>query len=217
MPPVQTGGIDMHQHSNIMVWELKEKEENNVKRYCAGCGKKVVFKDSGVRRHNANGKNLTQFAIYKCDKGHTWNLKLQDYKAKVADETSDPMSLEREGYTSYIPCELQKKQANKDEYDLTMKSCLEVPNQVLIIQIQGNGKPERLDKLISQNLKTLSRSQIQKGITLGHIKLNGINGEKINKVSSKVRSGDRIVMMKSWVEGLDNYAIIGMNKHQKEF
>lgn len=43
---------------------------------CSNCKSKVVFKNSNVKRHNANGKNIYKFAIYKCDKGHTWHKML---------------------------------------------------------------------------------------------------------------------------------------------
>jgi hypothetical protein len=58
--------------------------ENNawiVEKWCPNCKKKTEFRDSGKRRQNANGKNIFEYAIYKCKKGHTWNLKLRKYKA----------------------------------------------------------------------------------------------------------------------------------------
>lgn len=60
----------MHQHTHTMKWELRTNEEKTVERYCTGCARKVEFKDSGVRRHNANGKkNLTNLQFINAKKG----------------------------------------------------------------------------------------------------------------------------------------------------
>jgi hypothetical protein len=67
-----------------LFWNVGDESENNsVERYCHNCGRKVLFTDSSIKRHNANGKNIYQYAIYKCPRGHTWNRKLAQYKAKA--------------------------------------------------------------------------------------------------------------------------------------
>lgn len=67
--------------SNITFhWKLSQTPERAVKKHCKMCGKLSVFTDTNVRRHNANGKNIYQFAIYKCEDNHTWNRKLAIYK-----------------------------------------------------------------------------------------------------------------------------------------
>ncbi len=49
-------------------WRLSQKPERAVKKHCKMCGKGSVFTDTNVRRHNANGKSIYQYAIYKCEK-----------------------------------------------------------------------------------------------------------------------------------------------------
>ena len=79
-------------------WELYEERIDSVERYCSGCGNKVAFYDSMVRRHNANGKKIFQYAIYKCEKGHTWNKVLNKYLAKESNILSKANSLENNPY-----------------------------------------------------------------------------------------------------------------------
>ncbi|MDX8361573.1 hypothetical protein [Cytobacillus sp. IB215316] len=50
-------------------------------RYCSNCGRVVLFYDTLIRRHNANGKNIYRYAIYKCEKNHTWKKSLKLIKA----------------------------------------------------------------------------------------------------------------------------------------
>lgn len=67
----------------VIKWDLhaSDLKQLTIERHCHNCGRKVKFHDSMIRRHNANGKNIYQFAIYKCEKGHTWNKKLNIYKS----------------------------------------------------------------------------------------------------------------------------------------
>lgn len=188
----------MHQHTYTIKLELKTGGEKTVERYCSGCGRKVEFKDSGVRRHNANGKNLTQFAIYKCENGHTWNMKLQDYKASVADEVSDPKSLEREGYRKAVEYRTKEEPACKDMYDgrATMSLVNDISSlravfethEMCTIEIVGEGKRERLDKIICERFEDVSRNQVQRAIARGYIKVNALNA----KPSIKLKAGDEI-------------------------
>jgi hypothetical protein len=88
-------------------WNLGSKDEMTIiKRYCHNCGKVTIYKDSMIRRHNANGKKIYQFAIYKCDEGHTWNQKLSTFKAQTygEDSISSKNSIE-ETATTQIPPE----------------------------------------------------------------------------------------------------------------
>ena len=64
-------------------WRLYGDTNDTVVKYCSHCGSKVVFTDSGKRRRNANGKNLYEYAIYKCERDHTWNRVLKTYKAST--------------------------------------------------------------------------------------------------------------------------------------
>lgn len=59
----------------------KKQEADTVTKQCKMCGKVTIFTDTTIRRHNANGKNIYQFAIYKCPKNHSWNKKLDIYKS----------------------------------------------------------------------------------------------------------------------------------------
>ena len=63
-------------------WNLKECAPREEERYCHNCGKKVIFRDCLIRRENANGKNISRYAIYKCPQDHTWNKKLADFKSR---------------------------------------------------------------------------------------------------------------------------------------
>ncbi|HPL54232.1 MAG TPA: hypothetical protein PLW11_08900 [Bacillota bacterium] len=64
-------------------WKLTNvSDDNTTMRHCHNCGRKVIFVDSGKRRRNANGKNIYEYAIYKCKKGHTWNRLLGITKNK---------------------------------------------------------------------------------------------------------------------------------------
>ena len=54
-----------------------QSDAGGSKRYCHGCGKPVVFADSGKVRRNANGKDIYSFNIFKCPRDHTWNRRLE--------------------------------------------------------------------------------------------------------------------------------------------
>lgn len=54
-------------------WSLYENQQNTIEKYCKNCRRTTLFTDTNIRRHNANGKNIYRFAIYKCPKDHTWN------------------------------------------------------------------------------------------------------------------------------------------------
>jgi hypothetical protein len=61
----------------ILNWSLaKENQTDTVEKYCPDCGKKVLFFDSGMRRRNANGKDIYEYAIFKCPKEHSSNIKV---------------------------------------------------------------------------------------------------------------------------------------------
>ncbi|GIP41425.1 hypothetical protein J31TS4_47050 [Paenibacillus sp. J31TS4] len=67
--------------STIEVTWSRIREEQIEERYCPSCGAMTGFADTGIRRHNANGKTIYRYAIYKCRREHTWNRKLAVYKA----------------------------------------------------------------------------------------------------------------------------------------
>ncbi|WP_105614159.1 S4 domain-containing protein [Vallitalea okinawensis] len=152
-------------------WKLEEESIKEEMRYCHNCGKKVVFIDSKIRRQNANGKNIYHFAIYKCAKGHTWNKKLDIFKAYEGLENSPELTGESGGISSYI-----------DSINIT-----EVINDAYTsIQIQLYVKEKtRLDKLLAKYVEDLSRSKIKTMINDGNFYINNkqikkntfINGE----------------------------------------
>jgi hypothetical protein len=149
-------------------WQVISNEEDNaIKRYCHNCGKIAIFKDSGIRRHNANGKNIHAYAIYKCDKDHTWNDKLANYKAQSDDYSTikETVTLPKSHETAAkLPALFEKISLA----DLQQKGALEV--EILLETVQGKW---RLDKLLAKQLSGISRSEIVKSINSNNILLNG--------------------------------------------
>lgn len=145
--------------------------DQSVFRYCSKCKSKVVFKDSMVKRHNANGKNIYMFAIYKCEKGHTWNKvldKLDQSKAHLLDYET------RERYHYNY----QHKHMTLDTIDATE------------IRVESNGKQMRLDKFLHKICQS-SRREINQVIEES-VKVN--NQPVTSKV--KVKDGDVITIKK---------------------
>jgi hypothetical protein len=110
------------------------------------------------RRHNANGKAVYQFAIYKCPNDHTWNKKLAIYKAKTVLSTEDvEMKIENE--------------VAKDPIE-SVQELLQQGVKTIQISIQSMDKPIRLDLVLSTRIQDLSRTQIQKWIKQGRVHEN---------------------------------------------
>jgi hypothetical protein len=143
----------------IIKWSLVlSNEEIAIKRYCHNCGKVTLFKDSIVRRHNANGKMIHQYAIYKCEKDHTWNQKLSINKAYIQEMDSFE---EKE----IIHCSPEVIFLT----ELRQKGIVEI--EILLESVQGKW---RLDKLLSQRLYGISRTEIVKWIKQSHILVDGV-------------------------------------------
>jgi hypothetical protein len=147
-------------------WNLSNHATYTTERYCSNCGKVVTFKDSGYRRQNANGKNIFHFAIYKCDKGHTWNKKIEIFTAK-SNLINEPLDLA----FSEIDC---------SNYEPTIQPVINILeakdagyHQIEIL-VSINGDKQRLDKLLAERIEGCSRSQIVKHIEAGHIKLDRV-------------------------------------------
>lgn len=177
----------MHQYQTetsgtTLTWTLKKAPAVPHERYCPGCGRKVAFIDSGVRRHNANGKKIYKWAIYKCPQGHTWNKTLEKYTADHAAKRSEPASREQNGYG---------RQENKGE--TTLEPVPDLSREAVEIVLRGEGKGVRLDKLLSEKGTGLSRTEIQRRIEGGCIRLNG----KAVQSKKKVKAGDRITILQS--------------------
>lgn len=155
-------------------WEINGIDNATEYRYCHNCGNKAVFTDSGSRRHNANGKDIFEFAIFKCDKGHTWNkmlgiLKPTDKVHKFAD-----MGARLECRMDSISIG-ELKAAKFDEIEIYIK---ELNSKI------------RLDKILSRQISDLSRNQIEKLICCGKIL---INGQKV-KQGAFLKKEDKITI-----------------------
>ncbi|WP_096186582.1 S4 domain-containing protein [Evansella halocellulosilytica] len=139
-------------------WSLfKRDHEKSLERYCPNCGKKVVFQDSLIRRHNANGKNIYKFAIYKCPEDHTWNRKLAVYKARShqAEQT------------------VEKEERQFEIETINMEELFKRKVKMVVIEIAQVEGSWRLDKLLSQQIENASRTQIVKWMKEGVILVNG--------------------------------------------
>ncbi|MBC6974021.1 cytoplasmic protein [Bacillus sp. Xin] len=140
-------------------WNLYENEfETTIEKHCKNCGHTTLFIDTNIRRHNANGKNIYRFAIYKCPKGHTWNKKLHIYKS-FSDhvETIDVFQKDENEMTSTISI-MQYKENGTTEITIVLETVL------------GS---HRIDKALSTYISDWSRTLIVDRIKNGHIQLNG--------------------------------------------
>ncbi|MDC0764079.1 MULTISPECIES: S4 domain-containing protein [Brevibacillus] len=158
-------------------WVLREIHENQpVRRHCSNCGRIVLFFDTNIRRHNANGKNIYRFAIYKCEKNHTWNEKLAIYKAFTDHrEVPDTEFSEEIAPLPTLPLhEYQEKGV-----------------QEVTIRIERAEARFRLDKLLSEQIEGWSRSEIVRKIKDGHIRLN----EQETKPSAVLSAADIIQIL----------------------
>lgn len=155
---------------------LREKQEaDTVKKQCKMCGKVTVFTDTTIRRHNANGKNIYQFAIYKCPKNHSWNKKLDIYKS--FSEHVDPASL--------VAAEFNHIQ---DEERISLNGLTETSYEINITSVEGSF---RLDRTLANYIKDLSRTEIVHKIKSGDILLNN----SITKPSQKLSIRDKIFIV----------------------
>ncbi|MFB5251484.1 cytoplasmic protein [Bacillus mycoides] len=139
-------------------WSLYENQQNTIEKYCKNCRSTPLFTDTNIRRHNANGKNIYRFAIYKCPKDHTWNQKLHIYKS----------------FTDHV-----------ETVDMTQQEQTETSTTISITQYKESGIAEitivldivfgshRIAKVLSTYISDWSRTIIVDKIKNGHIQLNG--------------------------------------------
>ncbi len=153
-------------------WKLSQLPEQTVKKHCKMCGKVSVFTDTNVRRHNANGKNIYQYAIYKCEKNHTWNKKLAIYKT----------------FSEHIA----EMEDHKEDFSIlstiAISSLAEQGIKVIHIVLDDVTGKHRIDKVLANQIEDWSRSQIIKNIDKGTIQLN----DQVIKSSSRLSKGERI-------------------------
>ncbi|AOT71497.1 S4 domain-containing protein [Geosporobacter ferrireducens] len=160
----------------ILEWQLIENPEHQkIERYCHNCGKKVAFEDSLKRRKNANGKNIYEYAIYKCENGHTWNHKLAVYKSTAEIEEAAPVQTWQGSKLEILKIGAYRE-LDVEEIEIVIK------------QVRGKW---RIDKLLGQQVHDLSRSQIEKYIKKGAVLLDG---EKV-KPSTLLKEQQRISLL----------------------
>lgn len=143
----------------IFRWELLDYSlKALVERYCHNCGKKAVFKDSGKRRHNANGKDIYEYAIYKCEKNHTWNMVLEKYKS------TEGTNYKTVSYSEEKPCIYN----SLDFLEAKEQGIKEI--EIILDEVVGKW---RIDKLLGERTKSLSRNKICELIKSECILLDG--------------------------------------------
>jgi len=153
-------------------WKLSQLPERTVKKHCKMCGTLSVFTDTTVRRHNANGKNIYQYAIYKCKRNHTWNKKLAIYKT----------------FSEHV-VEIEEQKEDFSILPTIAISCLaEQGLKVIHIVLDDVTGKHRIDKVLANQIDDWSRSQIIKKIEKGTIQLN----DKIIKPSARLSEGECI-------------------------
>lgn len=141
-------------------WSLYENELSTIERYCKNCRRTTLFTDTNIRRHNANGKNIYRFAIYKCPKNHTWNQKLHIYKSFTDHVETVDMAQQEQTETSTTISITQYKESGIAEITI-----------VLDIVFGSH----RIDKALSTYISDWSRAAIVDKIKNGRIQLNGRN------------------------------------------
>lgn len=153
-------------------WNIKNNLEETEERYCPACGKKVVFKDSLIRRQNANGKNIYHFAIFKCQKDHTWNKQLGIFKAVSGLENKREFLNDKSDNSEII------------NLDFFIQNGIELVS----INIESIDSKIRLDKFISGKIEKYSRNDISSMINDGIIKINNF----FIKPNKAIKDGDKI-------------------------
>ena len=138
-------------------WKIHGFRNETIRRYCHNCGHVSGFRDSGKIRRNANGKDIFEFAIYKCENDHTWNRFLGTFKSVLITDEAEPPAEENKSLIVMI--DLDKSAAEG--------------NDLVEILIGEAGSRVRLDKLLAGNLKGVSRSKIASMITCGKIRVDG--------------------------------------------
>lgn len=158
-------------------WEVLKEQKNPTEiKHCKMCGKNSTFTDTNIRRHNSNGKYVYRFAIYKCEKNHTWNKKLDIYKAhRKHEKVHGKEFLNEESNMLEIPINLYVEEGISEI-------------QIIIKKISGT---HRIDALLSSKILEWSRTTISEKIREGFILVN----EKTVKPSAKLLQNDKIIII----------------------
>ncbi|MGV3464549.1 MAG: RNA-binding S4 domain-containing protein [Heyndrickxia sp.] len=144
-----------------LYWNIvSDVADKMIYKHCKNCEKTVLFKDTLIRRHNANGKNIYRFAIYKCEKDHTWNQKLSIYKTFTDHVKND--EVKEENYLAIV-----------EDKNIEWSKFVEDGIGSVSIVIQNIiGDNPRMDKILSERISDLSRSQIVRKIKDKFILIN---------------------------------------------
>ena len=132
----------------VFEWRLHQQEnEDRIIKYCPQCNREVIFIDSQKRRRNANGKNIHEFAIYKCENGHTWNRKMSPQKP----------------YKRNAPIKSQDSKSVVVDNELVNISLLKQQGFGIVeIVLAEVAVKCRLDVLLSEMIVDMSRTKIRK-------------------------------------------------------
>ncbi len=147
-----------------LIWSLYHAETaETLERHCSTCGKTSTFTDTGKKRRNANGKNIFEYTIYRCENGHSWNHKIRQYKTGESPQyaLSDNNGHNGNGNRprpKIQPLALSQYQAQ----GITM----------ITIQLDVVEGAWRLDNVLSAHITDASRTEIQKMIKTGQILVN---------------------------------------------
>lgn len=148
-----------------LIWSLyQEKTANTIQRHCSTCGKTTTFTDTGKKRRNANGKNIFEYIIYRCGKGHSWNHKIRQYKASESHQHALPENSEHIG------------NGNSSRQKIQPLSLLQYQAQgitMITIQLATVEGVWRLDKLLATHIEDVSRTRLREMMKTGQILFNG--------------------------------------------
>lgn len=82
-------------YANTLEYKIVPTETYKIRKMCAGCGCKQIFKNKECFRVNANGNKLDVWMIYGCEKcGHTYNLPIY--------ERIQPTKIPKEEYEKFL-------------------------------------------------------------------------------------------------------------------
>lgn len=159
-----------------ITWNLNDTNNDTTElRHCSNCGKTVPFTDTMIRRHNANGKNIYRFAIYKCEKNHTWNKKLEIYRT----------------YTGHARVEEERNSQPTKISKILIEQLVKEGIEQIQITLLGVTGSFRLDKILSEQIDEWSRTEIVERILDGKIIVNN----RKTKPSTKLKQTDLICIL----------------------
>ena len=178
-------------------YEMIQKESFFVIRNCSKCRKKTYFKNTKKFRINANGSKLDVWLIYQCEQcKHTFNLAIyerQKISAIPKDEYKHFLDND-EQLAEFYGKKMQLFQKNKAVVDLNrldydfikLQETTEHSDcsERILLQIHNaNELKIRPEKQIAAVLG-LSKSQVQKMIQQGKIKLINVTSQCVSAYMS---------------------------------